>query len=119
MLTSPPSRPLCKKCNVSLAKPNGKSKHGFQQWHKYCSTCAKAAYDSKFGFLLSKKNVCEHCEFVAEDTCQLDIIYKDKNIKNKKNDNMMTLCANCSRLYNKKQREKSLFDITVDSDVRI
>lgn len=121
MITTQPSRPLCKHCKVSLAKPNGNSKHGFKKWHKYCSTCAKAAYNNKFGFLLNKKNKCEKCGFVAEDTCQLDIIYKDSNNKNKTKSNMKTLCANCSRLYKKqlRQKKKSILDITVDADVRI
>ena len=121
MLTSQPSRPLCKQCKVSLAKSNGISKHGFKRWHKYCSTCAKAAYDSKFGFLLNKENTCEKCKFLAVDTCQLDIVYRDNNHKNKEKSNMMTLCANCNRLYQKqlKQKKKSILDITVDSDVRI
>ena len=121
MLTRQPSRPLCEHCNTSLAKPNGKSKHGFKKWHKYCSTCAKAAYDEKFGFLLNKKNKCEKCGFVPEDKCQLDIVYKDGNKKNKEKSNMRTLCANCNRVYQKKLKEKkkSLLDITVDTDYRL
>lgn len=121
MLTQQPYRPLCKNCSVSLAKPNGKSKHGFQQWHKYCSTCAKAAYDNKFGFLLNKKNKCEKCNFVPEDKCQLDIVYKDNDVKNKNKSNIKTLCANCNRLHQKKLKEnkKKLLDITVDTDYRI
>lgn len=121
MLTRQPSRPLCENCKSSLAKPNGVSKHGFKKWHKYCSTCAKAAYDEKFGFLLHKKNKCEKCGFVPEDKCQLDITYKDGNKKNKEKSNMRTLCANCNRLHQKKLKEKkkSLLDITVDTDYRL
>jgi hypothetical protein len=121
MLTRQPSRPLCDNCKTSLAKQNGTSKHGFKKWHKYCSTCAKAAYDEKFGFLLNKKNKCEKCGFIPEDKCQLDIIYKDGNNKNKEKSNMRTLCANCNRLHQKKLKEKkkSLLDITVDTDYRL
>lgn len=121
MLTQQPHRPLCENCKVTLAKPNGKSKHGFQKWHRYCSTCSKAAYNNKFGFLLNKKNKCEKCGFVPEDKCQLDIVYKDGNIKNKEKSNMKTLCANCNRLHKKKLREnkKKLLDITVDTDLTI
>lgn len=119
MLTRQPNRPLCINCKVSLAKPNGISKHGFKQWHKYCSSCAKAAYNSKFGYLLNKKNKCEHCEFVPVDKCQLDVVYKDGNKKNKEKANIKTLCANCNRLFQKKLKEKkkSILDITVDSDI--
>ena len=121
MLTQQPYRPLCNNCKVSLAKPNGVSKHGFKKWHKYCASCAKAAYNSKSGYLLHKKNKCEKCGFIPEDKCQLDVIYKDGNKKNKEKSNIKTICANCSRLYRKKlkQKQKSILDITVDADTRI
>ena len=121
MLTRQPSRPFCKNCKISLAKSNGVSKHGFKKWHKYCATCAKAAYDPKHGYLLNKKQKCEQCGFIPEDQCQLNIIYKDSNKKNKEKNNLKTLCANCSCLYSKKQKakKKSILDITVDADVTI
>lgn len=121
MITHQQNRPFCKHCKVSLAKPNGISKHGFKKWHKYCSSCAKTAYNPKFGYLLHKKNKCERCNFVPVDKCQLDIIYKDGNKKNKDESNMKTYCSNCSRLYRKelKEKQKSILDITIDSDVRI
>lgn len=119
MLTQQPNRPFCEHCKVSLAKMNGISKHGFKKWHKYCSGCAKAAYNPNSGYLLNKKNKCEKCGFVPEDKCQLDLIYKDGNKKNKEKSNIKTYCANCSRLYKKKQKQKSILDITIDADVRI
>jgi len=121
MLTRQPYRPFCKQCKISLAKPNGRSKHGFQKWHKYCSSCAKAAYNSKFGYLLNKKNKCEKCGFIPEDKCQLDLVYKDGDKNNKDKNNIRTLCANCNRIYQKKLREKKkkLLDITVDADVTL
>ena len=67
MITRQPSRPLCNHCKTSLAKQNGTSKHGFKKWHKYCSTCAKAAYDDKFGFLFEQQENevynCWHFKF--------------------------------------------------------
>lgn len=121
MITKQPTRPLCIVCKLSLAKSNGVSKHGFKKWHKYCSSCAKSAYDNRYGFLLHKKNKCEKCNFIPQDKCQLDIFYKDNNSKNKDKNNLKTLCANCSRLYRKKLKEKnkSILDITVDSELRI
>jgi hypothetical protein len=118
MLTRQQPRPLCEHCNISLAKPNGISKHGFKKWHKYCVECSKAAYNPKHGYLLHKKNKCEKCGFVPEDKCQLDIVYKDGNKKNKIKSNLKTLCANCNRLHQKKEKEKrkSILDITVDTD---
>ena len=98
MLVRQPPRPLCEYCNMSLAKANGKSKHGFTKWHKYCVDCSKAAYNPK--------------------QCQLDIVYKDGNKKNKERNNLKTLCANCNRLHQKKVKEKhkSILNITVDTD---
>lgn len=121
MLTQQPNRPFCSYCKISLAKSNGVSKHGFKKWHKYCSSCSKSVYDSTYGYRLNKKSKCEKCGFVPEDKCQLDIIYKDNNKKNKDKSNLKTLCANCSRLHRKKVKEKnkSILDITIDADVRI
>lgn len=78
-------------------------------------------YNKKFGYLVNKKNYCEDCNFVAIDKCQLDVIYLDNNNKNKSKDNIKTLCANCSRLYHKnnKEKTKSILDITIDCDATI
>lgn len=121
MLTTQTPRPLCLHCKFALAKPNGKSKHGFQKWHRYCVDCAKAIYNDRFKHLQHKKFVCESCGFVPEDKCQLDLVFKDGNKNNKKKKNLITLCANCSRLHKKKQRtgKKSILNVTVDSDTRI
>lgn len=118
-ITGQPNRPFCKQCKSALAKANGVSKHGFKKWHKYCSNCAKAAYNPKYGYLLNKKPHCEVCGFIAVDKCQLDIVYLDGNKKNKNKSNIKTICANCNRLANKKSKIKSIMDITIDSDVRI
>jgi hypothetical protein len=108
---------------LSLAKQNGKSKHGFILWHKYCSDCAKALYSDKHKHLLNKKTSCEQCNFTAQDSCQLDLVYKDDDKNNKDLTNLLTLCANCSRLYRKdlKSEKKSIFNVvTADSsDFRI
>lgn len=116
-----PNRPFCQYCNVSLAKPNGKSVNNFQKWHKYCSDCAKNNYNKKYGYLLNKKDRCEDCNFIAQDKCQLDLVYRDGNKKNTNSENLKTLCANCSRLHDKlnKKQKKSILDITVDADATI
>jgi hypothetical protein len=114
-----PNRPFCKQCKSALAKANGITKNGFKKWHKYCSGCAKAAYNPKYGYLLHKKPQCEACGFIAVDKCQLDVVYRDGNKKNKDKSNIKTICANCNRLMNKKLKTKSIMDITIDSDVRI
>lgn len=115
MLTRQQNRPLCKNCKVRLARTNGISKHGFQKYHKYCNSCSKSVYNN----LSEKKHLCECCGFMAIDSCQLDIVYLDGDAGNKTNTNIKTYCANCSRLYRKRSRQKSILDITIDSDVRI
>lgn len=114
-------RPICNHCKFSLTKPNGKSKHGFQKWHKYCEDCAKSIYSGRFKHLQHKSNTCEECAFIPEDRIQLDLVYVDGNKNNKKKNNLLTLCANCARLYNKKLRtgKKSIMNATVDGDTRI
>lgn len=114
-------RPLCENCKFALAKTNGKSKHGFQQYHRYCDDCAKSIYSGRYKHLQHKGNMCEECNFVPEDRIQLDLVYRDGNKKNKKTSNLLTLCANCARLYNKKIRtgKKSILNVTVDGDTRI
>jgi hypothetical protein len=112
------SRPLCKHCKIALAKPNGKSKHGFQLWHKYCVDCAKALYSEKHKHLLNKTTQCQKCNFQAIDQCQLDLVYKDGDNNNKEKENLITLCANCGRLHRKqlKSDKKSILNITVDNN---
>jgi hypothetical protein len=122
MITKQKSRPLCKQCNLSLAKQNGKSKYGFQLWHKYCVDCAKALYSEKHKHLINKTTQCELCSFQAIEHCQLDLVYKDGNKNNKEKENLITLCANCSRVHRKQLRteKKSILNITVDNnDFRI
>ena len=52
-------------------------------------------YNTNYGYLIHKKNKCENCNFVPEDKCQLDVIYKDGNKNNKNKSNIKTYCANC------------------------
>lgn len=121
MIVDQPHRPLCAHCKFTLAKPNGKSKHGFQKWHKYCVECAKAIYNKRFNHLKNKATSCEQCGFVPEDLVQLDVVYIDGNKLNKAASNLKTMCANCSRLHNKKcrNRKKSILNATVDIDTTI
>jgi len=121
MITEPLPRPRCINCKLNFARPNGISKHGFQKWHKYCDDCAKAIYSEKHKHLVNKKTICQECNFAAKDRCQLDLVYKDGDKNNKDTNNMMTLCANCSRLFRKRTKieKKSILNVTVDSEFRI
>ena len=119
MLTKQPNRPFCANCKTTLAKFNGYSKHGFKMWHKYCVECAKMKYNPKYRYLELKQGKCSFCGFIAKDRCQIDLLYKDGNKKNKDPSNIIPACANCSRLYRKQLKQKSILDITVDADVTI
>jgi hypothetical protein len=121
MITQQLPRPICAHCKFALAKPNGKSKHGFQLWHKYCADCARALYNGRFNHCQHKCNSCERCRFIPEDRVQLDLVYKDGNKNNREKTNLLTLCANCSRIHNKQVRtnKKSILGATVDGDTRI
>lgn len=119
MLIKQPSRPLCQLCHSTPAKENGKSKHGFIKWHKYCATCSKIAYDDQYKYLKNKKLICDCCGFQAKDICQMELVYKDGNKKNKSKNNMQTYCANCTKLTKKLLKVKALFNITVDADIII
>lgn len=50
-------------------------------------------------YAIHKKESCERCSFVPENACQLDIHHRDGNHLNNDPSNLMTLCANCHRLY--------------------
>ena len=121
MLTKQKSRPVCSHCGLIPAKPNGISKLGFKKWHKYCIDCSKMLYSDKHKHLQHKQMRCEFCGFKATDKCQMDIVFKDGNKKNTKESNLKSLCANCSRLYQKrlKKGRKSVMNMTVDADIRI
>jgi uncharacterized Zn finger protein len=65
---------------------------------------------------------CEKCGFIPQDAIQLDLVYKDGIISNKNSNNLITMCANCSRIHRKKIKsiKKSILStLSVDSDVRI
>ena len=67
-----------------------------------------------------KNTMCIECGFVPEDLIQLDVAYRDLNSNNKSPQNILTICANCSRLRNKKIRENNKqMDMSVDSTIRI
>jgi len=48
-----------------------------------------------------KKDRCERCGFIPEDSCQLDVDHVDGNKANNEPSNLQTLCANCHRLKTK------------------
>jgi hypothetical protein len=94
---------ICKSCGLVRIKP--RSKNLSERWR-----CSKAS--NKYQYDREKKrgwhhqrqhrrwvgSICERCGFIPEDCCQLDVHHKDKDHKNNKQENLITLCANCHRL---------------------
>jgi len=75
---------------------------------KYCSrNCKNNAKDAReFStrklkdrpYIIYKKSYCENCNFIAINSCQLDVDHIDGNKNNNNENNLQTLCANCHRL---------------------
>ena len=52
-----------------------------------------------------KRDHCEKCNFIAEDTCQLHVDHIDGNHNNNNINNLQTLCANCHALKTKTKKD--------------
>ena len=81
------SRPKCRCGNLVCSKGKG----------KYRTTCYHCHMKGK----RVKKDHCERCGFIPEDTVQLDVDHIDANRSNNDPSNLQTLCANCHRLKTK------------------
>ncbi len=71
----------------------------------------------RVGYKAYKKDHCECCGFIAEESCQLDVDHIDGNIENNNLNNYQTLCANCHRLKTYKERnfkKKKILDESKD-----
>lgn len=106
------------KPNLKCAHPQCSNILGLKQSRTatYCSrSCAsrnriawnKGLHDknTKYAYKKCKKDLCERCGFIPEDSCQLDVDHKDGNHDNNSEDNLQTLCANCHRLKTKQNKE--------------
>ena len=106
------------KPNLKCAHPQCTNILGLKQSRTatYCSrSCAsrnriawnKGLHDknTKYAYKKCKKDFCERCGFIPEDSCQLDVDHKDGNHDNNSEDNLQTLCANCHRLKTKQNKE--------------
>lgn len=102
------NRPLCIECKKNFARINYRS-GGFMP---RCDSCSRSPesrrkrMDKKIieqavrlrPWIVYKKESCEHCGFIPEHACQLDVDHIDGNKSNNDPSNLMTLCANCHRL---------------------
>lgn len=118
MHTIQPPRHICAHCAITPARPNGRTKLGYTRWGKYCNDCHRAHYDVRYKHMREKRSSCDSCGFIAQDLCQLDLVYMDGNTRNRRLANLRTLCANCHRLWIKTNRNRrTVLDITIDADV--
>ena len=96
-------RPLCQTCNIRVVRKGPKSVHGYQTWAKLCGSCENKKYRKSRVVNL----VCSVCSFVAEDSCQIDLVESE------------SICSNCNRLRVKKNKQKKHkeYQVTVDATV--
>jgi protein-arginine kinase activator protein McsA len=94
-----PDRPICTKCGRPARYHTKNADGSIKWWRKLCTTCQKETINnSHYGHRLFKKNYCELCGFVAINPVQLDVDHINGNHNDRREENLMTLCANCHRL---------------------
>lgn len=107
----PPNvRGFCVICKNNLQKKVSNK----EKYRPICSPCDKSLYQSKkvkplkikaISYRYYKKDYCERCGFVPEDSCQLDVDHIDQDHSNNDPSNLQTLCSNCHRLKTKQERQ--------------
>ena len=118
-----PPRGLCKKCGIRPVKSKGPKK-----WRTVCGHCLNLAHPRRRAnrtwrprgprqpWAKFKKSACEYCRFIALHRCQLDVHHLDHDQKNNKENNLLTLCANCHRLISFLERPSGLRRLERESD---
>jgi len=86
------NRKLCGCGNLVTSK--GVDKYGQTLYRSSCVTCHR--YGKR-----AKADKCSRCNFIPEDTIQLDVDHIDGDRSNNSPENLQTLCANCHRLKTK------------------
>jgi 5-methylcytosine-specific restriction endonuclease McrA len=88
---------LCIVCNKNWGAKAGLSKNGRQRYHSKCHPC-QAAQKPKYQYRQHKKNYCERCNWIPEESYQLEVDHIDGNNRNNDLSNLQTLCMNCHQL---------------------
>ena len=61
-----------------------------------------------------KRKNCELCGFKAQHTIQLNVFFVDGNLRNVKDTNLKTVCANCQRLGSVRKLGWRVGDLVAD-----
>ena len=113
-------RPLCKTC---LQKPRsyGYKKKNKIYYRSQCDSCIRKKNKQKTGYSpkwhtagYRKKTRCELCGFKAQHKVQLDVLFVDGNLRNVKDSNLKTVCANCQRLGSVRKLGWRVGDLVAD-----
>ena len=113
-------RPLCVNCK-SKPRAYAYKKENKIYWRKLCDACNRKKSKKKIGGITAlqrsgyrKKSKCELCGFKAQNQLQLDVLFVDGNLRNTKNTNLKTVCANCQRLSSVKRLGWKIGDLVAD-----
>ena len=105
-------RGMCVRCN----KHPQKKASGANKYRPLCSSCDKLLRRSATGkqkdadriktrdlelrrpYRKHVKSFCEHCGFIPQHMCQLDVDHINGDKTDNSLSNLQTLCANCHRL---------------------
>lgn len=86
------------KCNCgNLVEFLRYDKNGNRIYRNRCTTCKRKGRRTK-------KDHCERCGFIPEETCQLDVDHMNMDPSDNSPKNAVTLCANCHRLKSEIER---------------
>lgn len=106
MIRKHDKRVKCSLCKKNPVKRIGRYVDGTPKYSILCNSCHSKKYTNSYSHRHSNyryrgclSDVCEVCGFVPIKKRQLDIHHIDGDHKNNNPDNLMTLCANCHRLY--------------------
>lgn len=107
MITEQRDRPICSNCGRQPCMSEGtRTILGFKIYKKFCTRCWKMRYRRDYKYKIARIDVCQRCGFIPEDLCQLDVHHMDGDHENNNLTNLITLCANCHRLYTCKKIEQ-------------
>ncbi len=95
---------FCRACNSRVAiRRQTKSAFGWR-----CNVADKSRNNRPYTAF--RKDFCERCGFIPEDTVQLDVHHINYNHEDNEPSNLKTLCANCHRLYTLSEGNRNLLN---------